>query len=385
MKVQEVSELATVRSRALAGNPERPIPFHLPSVPDVEGFLADARTIIESGRLSEGPYVRELERRLSSWVGNRDVVAVSNCSDGLIASLSIAAPRGAEVIIPGFTYLATWQALTWAGMTPVVADVDDRGLLRPEAVADALTSRTAAVVAVHVAGTMAPMAALRAVTERAGIALVADGAHAVGAHDGTFPAGSIGDFEVFSIGATKQVAAGEGGYVAVGNPQQVPALRQWALQGHEPGSMDVIGPGMNLRLAELTAALALRQLDGLDAQLARRQLIHERYVSGLGSLPMRLSGPRATERSAHKDQLVWVDDPRDREPLRDALASARIGTKPYYDRAVPDLTAFVGRVASVDQSRALASRSFAIPIHARLVDDDVDRIVDVFQSFYAAR
>lgn len=358
------------------------VPFHLPALPDVDAFLADARAIVESGRLSEGPYVRRLESALRPWLGDRDVVAVSNCSDGLIAALSLVAEPGCEVVIPGFTYLATWQAVVWAGMIPVVADVDDRGLLDPAAVEAAITPRTGAILAVHLTGVLAPMTELRAIADRHALSLIADGAHALGARAGSVSAGSLGDIEVFSIGATKQVAAGEGGCMTIRDPAGVPAARRWARQGHEPGSMDAVGPGMNLRLAELTAALALRQLDGLAEQLDRRASIHERYVAGWSDLPLRLSGPCPGERSAYKDQLVWLDDPADRPPIRTHLEEMGVETKTYYERAVPDLAAFSGRIASADRSRALASRSFAIPIHARLGDRDVDRIVEGVRAFF---
>src|SRR4029079_1301316 len=128
---------------------------------------------------------------------------------------------------------------------------------------------TGAILAVHVAGSLAPMASLRTLADGHRIALVADGAHALGAAAGRVIAGSRGDVEAFSLGATKQLAAGEGGCLTIRDPERVQAARRWALQGHAPGSMDVIGPGMHMRLAELTAALALRQLAGLETQLLR--------------------------------------------------------------------------------------------------------------------
>jgi dTDP-4-amino-4,6-dideoxygalactose transaminase len=378
MQVPAIPEDAAVAA------PPDTIPFHLPSVPDVDAFLTDARAIVESGWLSEGRFVRRLEAELRPWLGGRDIVAVSNCSDGLIAALSLVAEPGCEVILPGFTYLATWQSIVWAGMVPVVVDVDERGRIDPAAVAAAISSRTGAILAVHVAGSLAPMHELRDIADRAGIALLADGAHGLGARSGDVLAGTLGDIEVFSVGATKQLAAGEGGCLTIRDPGRVPLARRWANQGHDPGSMDAVGPGMNLRLSELTAALALRQLEHFDRQLRRREQIHQRYAQLFGDLPLRLSGPRGDERSAHKDQLVWVFDPADRGPLRQALASAAIQTKSYYDVAIPDLTAFSGRVASAARSRDLAARSFAIPIHARLTDDQVDRVGDAIRGYFLA-
>lgn len=376
--------MAGIDAPSTTGRAVHSIAFHLPAIPDIDGFLDDAREILRSGRLSQGPYVARLEKDLSLWLGGRDVVAVSNCSDALIAGLSLVAEPGCEVIIPAFTYLATWQSVRWARMTPVVVDVDERGLIDVDAVAAAITPRTGAILAVHLAGSLAPMARLAPLAAGHGIALVADGAHALGATAGDVMAGSLGDVEAFSLGATKQVAAGEGGCLTVRDPARTPAVRRWALQGHEPGEMDAVGPGMNLRLAELTAALAIRQLAGLDGQLTRRAVIHARYADACRDLPLRLSGQIDGERSALKDQLVWVDDPADRAGLRAHLATRGVETKPYYERAIPDLTVFEGRIHSTDRARDLASRSFAIPIHARLSDDDVDHIGDSMRSFFGA-
>ncbi|HEY0444299.1 MAG TPA: DegT/DnrJ/EryC1/StrS family aminotransferase, partial [Candidatus Limnocylindrales bacterium] len=104
-QVETVSGLAAARSAGIVIGHPAVVQFHVPALPDVDAFLADARAIVESGWLSEGPYVRRLERRLAPWLGGRDVVMVSNCSDGLIAALALTAPRGSEVVIPGFTYL----------------------------------------------------------------------------------------------------------------------------------------------------------------------------------------------------------------------------------------------------------------------------------------
>lgn len=359
--------------------------FHVPALPDVDGFLEDAREILESGWLSQGPFVHRLEEVFRDLVGAEEAVAVSNASDGLIAALSVLGRPGGEVIVPGYTYLATWQSVVWAGMVPVVADVDDQALLDPDAAADALTPKTVAILPVHMTGAPADMDSLREVAERAGVALIADAAHAVGAHTPRGPVGRDGDAEVFSIGATKQLAAGEGGIVVLRDAAHAESVRRFALQGHLPGAMDPIGPGLNLRLPELSAALALRGLPGLESQLRRRQVIHDHYSRAFAALPLRLSGPRAGERSGHKDQVVWLADPSHRAPIRTYLAERGVETKGYYDLAVADTRTFEGRVASTSRSRDLAARSFALPIHGRLSDDDVARVIDGVCSWFESR
>lgn len=359
--------------------------FHAPARPDVDGFLEDAREILESGWLSQGRYVGRLEEAFRDMTGADEAIAVSNASGGLIAALSVLGRTGGEVVVPGYTYLATWQSVAWAGMVPVVADVDEQALLDPDAVSDAMTPKTAAILPVHITGAPADMVSLRSIADRAGVPIIADAAHAVGSRTAHGPVGRDGDAEVFSIGATKQLAAGEGGVVVLRDAARAGLVRRFALQGHLPGSLDALGPGLNLRLPELSAALALRGLTGLEDQLRRREIVHRRYALELGDLPLRLSGPRPGERSGHKDQIVWLDDAAHRAPLRSHLAARGVETRGYYDVAVADSTSFVGRVASTDRSRDLASRSFAIPIHARLTDDDVDRVVDGVRSWFESR
>jgi dTDP-4-amino-4,6-dideoxygalactose transaminase len=152
--------------------------FNIPARPDVEAFLEDARAILESGWLSGAQYVRRLEAAAAPWVGRDHVVAASNGTGALIAALTVLGEPGAEAIIPGYTFTATWGAVRWAGMVPVVADVDARGLLDPAAVAAAVTPRTRVIVPVPIAGQPAPMAELRGIADRAGARIVADAAHA---------------------------------------------------------------------------------------------------------------------------------------------------------------------------------------------------------------
>jgi dTDP-4-amino-4,6-dideoxygalactose transaminase len=194
--------------------------------------------------------------------------------------------------------------------------------------------------------------------------------------------GSDGDAEVFSIGATKPLGAGEGGFITARGADLEDRLRRFAYYGSRPGDIDTYGPGMNLRVPELTAALALRALPLLDAQLDRRQWIHEQYAAAWAALPLRLSGPLPGERSAHKEQMVWLHEPADRAPLLDWLGRHAIETRPYHSIAIPDLTAFEGRVASADRARWLAARSFAVPMHGRLTDQEVDRVITALASFF---
>jgi dTDP-4-amino-4,6-dideoxygalactose transaminase len=367
----------------------RAIPFHQPDLPPIDAYLEDVRAILDSGRLGHGPYRDRLEHQMAERLGGGTVFAVQNCSNGLIAALSVAtgadpfgARRDHEVIIPSFTYLATWQAPLWAGLTPVVADVDQNGLLDPAAVADAVTPRTRAILAVHLLGQPADLVGLRRVADDAGIPLVFDAAHALGGRWLDRPIGAGGDIEVFSLGPTKPLGSADGGLVVVNRPDLVEAARQFVLQGHRLGELDALGSGLNLGMGELSAALSLRALPDLERRIERRNAIHAVYRSAWAGLPLRLAEPRPGELSGRKDEILWLDDAAARDPLRAHLAAAGIGTKPYYDPAIPDLTAFRGRVASADRGRDLARRGLAVPIHGRLDDADVEAVAAAVAAWW---
>ena len=373
-----------MRSSTLAGATDV-VRLNRPAPPDIDAFLADAREIVESGWLAGGRHVAALERELAPWTGRDNVVAVTTATSGLIAALTTLGEPGGEVIIPGYTFLATWQSVLWARMTPVVADVDERGLLDPDAALAAVTPRTRVILPVHLSGQPAPATELARVAQRAGAALVFDAAHALGARHDDRAVGGDGDAEVFSISATKPLGAGEGGFITARDAKLDQQLRSFAFYGGRPVDIDTYGPGLNLRVPEITAALARRCLERFDAQLDRRATIHQRYAAGWASLPLRLSGPLAGQRSSHKEQMVWLEDPADRAPLVDWLTAAGIETRLYHSIAIPDLTAFEGRVDSVDRARWLADRSVCVPMHGRLSDDEVDRVIEAVASFFRTR
>ncbi len=234
-----------------------------------------------------------LERELAPWTGRDNVVAVTSATGGLIAALTTLGEPGAEAIVPGYTFLATWQTVLWARMTPVVADVDQRGLLDPAAVLAAATPRTKVIVAVHLSGQPAAATELAAVARRIGATLIFDAAHALGARHEDRPVGADGDAEVFSIGATKPLGAGEGGFITARDADLKDRLRRFAFFGGRPGDIDTYGPGLNLRVPALTAALARRNLERLDAQLDYRAQIHQRYAEAWTDLPLQAFGTSA--------------------------------------------------------------------------------------------
>jgi L-glutamine:scyllo-inosose aminotransferase len=233
----------------------------------------------------------------------------------MLALQAARVPPGSEVITPAYTFVGTAGGIIAAGCVPVLADVDpDSYCIDPRAIAALVTERTAAILPVHLACSLADMDALGAIASRRGLLVVEDCAHAHGATWRGKPAGSLGQLGSFSFQSSKLMSSGEGG--AVTTSDDTFAQRLWSLVNcgrKEPG-FDAFPEqmfGHNLRMTEWQAAVARAQLERLPAQNARRALNagrFEREIAHVPGLRPLARDPRVTARTCY--QLVLRYDPR---------------------------------------------------------------------------
>jgi dTDP-4-amino-4,6-dideoxygalactose transaminase len=310
-----VSDRDTFRRRlsglpaSKGGEPAFPegLPLVRPSVPDPELLASDMVRILGTRTLTNGPAVRELERRAEEYLGVAHCVAVSNCTAGLMLVLRAAGIEG-EVVVPSFTFAATVHAVVWCGLRPVFADVNPTTLtLAPEAVARVAGPRTGAVLATHTYGTPCDVDGLAEVARANGAMLLFDAAHAFGSRHQGVPVGRFGVAEVFSFSPTKVMVAGEGGMVSTDDGELAERCRIGRDYGN-PGDYDCLFVGLNARMSELHAALALRSFDGLDDRIDRRNALAETYRASFEAVP-GISLPRVPpgDHTTYKDFTILVD------------------------------------------------------------------------------
>lgn len=327
------------RPALLGGQPLFPqgLPLARPSIPDPERVAQEILGILRSGDLTNGPHVRELERRVAERVGARHAVAVSSCTAGLMLVLRAADLTG-DVVVPSFTFMATAHAVSWNGLLPRFADVDrDTLTLSPGSAMRAIGMRTSAILATHTFGTPCDIEALTESARQNGIRLFFDAAHALGSTHRGQPVGGFGDAEVFSLTPTKPVIAGEGGIITTNDE----ALAEMCRLGRDYGKTkdyDVRFIGLNARMSELHAAVALASLDGLDEWLEQRNEAVGRYREALRSI-RGLSFPTVPDgdRSTYKDFTMIVDPETfglGPAALAEALAEEGIETRRYYSPPV---------------------------------------------------
>jgi perosamine synthetase len=272
------------------------VPFARPSLTAADG--AAVAEAVESGWVSQGPRVQAFESAFARRVGAPDAVATTNCTTALQLALYVTGVGpGDEVIVPSLSFIATANAVWQCGATPVFADVDPRTYnLEPGSVERAITCATKAIMPVHQLGLPADMDPILELAKHHGLAVVEDAACAIGAAYKSRPIGSLGPLACFSLHPRKVITTGEGGMIAVHDPDvagRLRALRQHAMDLSDlarHNARDVIFEayperGWNYRMTDMQAALGLRQLEALDEIRAARRRQAQRYTAALERIP----------------------------------------------------------------------------------------------------
>ena len=261
------------------------LPLVRPTIPDIPGLTARIGLILESGMLTNGRTVAELEERAAELLDVPHVVAVSNCTAGLMLVLQALDARG-PVVMPSFTFAASAHAVHWAGGTPVWAEIrrEDLTLDPLDAAEQVAASGAVAMTATHIYGTPCQVEDLQKIADDAGIPLLYDAAHALGSQRGGRPVGGFGAAEVFSMSPTKVTTAGEGGLVATHDADLARRLRIGRDYGN-PGTYDCEFPGINARMSELHAAVALAGLSTVAERIAYRNDLVAAFKAEVEGVP----------------------------------------------------------------------------------------------------
>ena len=368
------------------------LPFGRPSFTDEE--IAAVTRVMRSGWIGMGPETIEFEKELARHVGARRAVSVSSCTAALF--LSLAAHRigpGDEVILPSFGWCSTANAALYLGATPVLCDVDRETLcVTPEGVAACLTPRTRAVMAVHMGGLAADVAALRAMLP-ARVAIIEDAAHALGARyaDGA-PVGASGNAVCFSFYANKNLSTAEGGAVALADAAQaerIGSLRQhglssdaWGRYSRPQGTLTpgIAELGYKMNFTDLQACIGRVQLRRQPEMSALRLRIARRYAERLREHGLDLPLQRDALSERHARHLLVAILPLERMKIgRDALALAlrarNIGASIHY-APLHTLPLYAAqRRAELPNTDYLAPRVLTLPIGAAMAEADADYVV----------
>jgi len=374
------------------------IPFFRHDLGQVE--IDSLAEVLAGPILTTGETVARFERGFADCLGRRHALGVTSCTGALHMSLlALGIGPGDEVITTPMSFIATSTAIIEAGAKPVFVDVEPTtGNLDASLIESAISSRTRAILPVHLYGQMCDMRAIRAVADRNGLKVIEDAAHCVeGRRDGVGP-GQLGDTACFSFYATKNLTCGEGGAVATDDDDLADRLRLLRLHGmtktaadrHREGYQhwDMVTMGWKYNMDNLQAALLLPQLGRLERNWELRESLAQAYEERLAGIP-GLSWPAGPEGSRHARHLfpIWVDGDR-RDSLIQGLQEAGIDAMVNY-RAMHLLTFFRETFGFEEGDFPIAERigdaTLSLPFYPQMPEEHVATVADRVRALLETR
>ena len=272
--------------------------------------------VLDSGYLTEGPVTEEFIEMVRAYVGSQYALAVSNCTVGLeVALRALDIGPGDEVIIPDYTYPATGDAVQIVGAKVVIVDIDpETCLIDCQAVKNALTPQTKAVIPVSLFGNPLDYGRLKEVTDGRNIFVLEDAACSLGAKYGGAWVGNLADISVFSLHPRKFITTGEGGVITTDNAKWAAWMDSYKHFGmgktEDRAATQFERIGTNYKLSNIQAAVGLVQMRHIDRLLARRAQLAQRYNDLFQDVP-GVSFLKTTTNGTHSWQsyCIFVEDP----------------------------------------------------------------------------
>ncbi|WP_438014160.1 aminotransferase class I/II-fold pyridoxal phosphate-dependent enzyme [Sorangium sp. So ce315] len=357
---------------------QRPfIPMVLPQVEDPDAIAAQLAGVLRSGRLTNGgPFTEGFEEAIAAFLGVEEAVVVSNGAVAISLAIEAAAvPRG-KAILPAFTFIATLNAAVHAGFEPVFCDIDpETWTMDPEHLRRLLASHGATLVLpVNVFGVPPDLAAIARQARAAGAAVIYDDAHGMGTEAASREADALLTATTYSLHATKVLVAAEGGVVVAPDRAVSAAMRR--LRNHglaQPLTASV--PGMNAKIDELRAALALASLRRLPEALARRRTYLERLRGALARHPHVYCAQRIPPGVRPNGQNLGVRLVD--APIEDAIAAfARRGVEArrYFYPPLHELSCLPPAGVALPHTDRLCAGQVCLPLHGRMSEETLERL-----------
>lgn len=362
----------------------RKIPFYRHDLGQAE--IDALAAVLQGPILTTGDVVLEFERRFATYLGMPHGIGVTSWTGGAhIALLELGIGPGDEVITTPLTFIATATAIIQAGATPVFVDVEpETGNLDARLVEAAITSRTKAILPVHLYGQMCDMRTLRVIADRYKLAIVEDCAHCVeGDRDGVRP-GMLSEAACFSFFATKNLTCGEGGAIVTRDAERARRLRLLRHHGMDKTSADrardgyqhwdMVMMGWKYNMDNLQAALLLPQFQRLEAKARRREELAQLYFETLAGIP-GVSWPARLKATRHANHLftIWVEGER-RDRVIAALQARGISAVVNY-RAIHQLTYFRERFGfqrgTFPRAEKIGDQTISLPFYPTMTKEDV--------------
>lgn len=338
---------------------------------------------IRSGNVSQGSVTKEFERQLENYLCVENVVATSSGTSALtLALMSVGVGPNDEVIVPNRTWISTAHAATLLGARVIVCDVEkSRPLMDYHMVESLITSKTKAIIPVHLNGRASDLQNIQGVIGNRDIAIIEDAAQALGSRSKNRLLGTLGDIGCFSFSVAKALATGQGGIAVTDNAELAVRLRSLRTHGiehiKEPGIW--VMPGTNFRFTDIAASIGIVQLGKLENRLIRAVTVYERYrdafslIDGIDEIPISLE---SGEVPVYNEFLFEA-----RDPLVNYLNKQGIDTRLSYPNL--DKAKYLSRVSDFYPNSEKYSKSgLILPSGPAQSDEDIEFVIQSIIEFY---
>lgn len=346
-----------------------------------EAEIEAVAAVLRSGVIAEGPRVAQFEQAFAEYIGVGHAVAVNSGTAALhVALMAHGIGKGDEVITSPFSFVATANSIVYTGAKPVFADIEpDTYNISPDQIHEMITSRTKAIMPVHLYGHAADMGAIMEIAEDHNLLVIED---ACQAHGATYKGKKVGSFGTgaFSFYPTKNMTTSEGGILTTDDPNIAARSRMLRAHGSKQRYLHEM-IGYNFRMTDISAAIGIVQMGRLAEFTEKRRQNAKKLSTGLNSTK-NIILPVEKEHCSHVYHQYTIRTPR-RDSLRDALQAKDIGTGTYYPLCIHQQPLYkeMGFAGSFPHSEKASREVLSIPVHPGLSDADISTVIAAIKEW----
>jgi len=368
-------------------NNDKPILVTSPSLPPLEEFMTYLEQIWESKWITNnGDFHQEFEKKLAEFLGVKYISLFANGTLALITALQELKITG-EVITTPYSFVATTHALWWNGIKPVFADIDPSNCnIDPEKIEAAITTKTTAIVPVHVYGNPCNVEKIQDIADTYGLKVIYDAAPAFGVEINGNSILNYGDLSVLSFHATKTFNTIEGGAIVCHDEKTKKRIDFLKNFGFADETI-VVAPGINAKMNELQAAYGLLQLKTINKQIAQRKIVDNIYRELLKDVKgIRFLQINTEVKHNYSYFPIFVNQDKygkSRDALYQELKNHNIFGRRYYYPLISNFSAYKGlgsaKLENLPIANKLSNEVICLPIYPELENESVKRIVEIIK------
>lgn len=344
--------------------------------------ISAVNEVLKSGIIAQGPKVAELEKSFATYCGTKHAFAVSSGTAAIHAALYAAGIQpGDEVITTPFSFIATINPILFVSAKPVLVDISEVDFnIDAQAIKDGVTSKTKAIMPVHLYGQPADSGEIKKIASSRKIKIIEDACQAIGASFKDKKTGNLGDLGCFSLYATKNIMSGEGGMITTNNDEMAALIKRFRQHGMT-APYEYADFGYNYRMTDLQAAIAVEQLKKVDTFTQKRQRnakFYDEELKGIKGVILPKLSPNRTHAYHQYTIRITEDFPLDRSELFEILKTKGIICGIYYPKPLHSykhIQKLGYKIGDFPVAEKVASQVISLPVHPKLSKEDLNKVV----------